>query len=733
MKLANVEDIYKLSPVQQGMLFHTLYQPETGAYFEQTVIPLGSVDVATLRRAWQQLPELHPVLRTSFLWKDLDEPVQVVHRQVALPVREEDWTHLEASEQRQRLQAYCRDDRQRGFELTRAPLMRLALIHLSDGLQLVLSYHHLLLDGWSRGLLMSDFMALYQAAARGEKAVLEPRRPFREYVRWLASQDLAEAERYWRRVLAGLTSPTPLGIDRGSDRASGSAEDFRRPGRRLPSAVHESLVAFARRHDLTRATLVSAAWAVLLSRYSGREDVVFGITVSGRSAELPGVESMIGCFINTLPARFRPAPCQQVVRWLKQLQSEQLELRKYEYSPLVEIHQWSAVAPDQPLFESIVVFQDGAANEEQDSFDRTNYPLSLEVWLEPHGITVEAAFDRSRFEPAPIARMMRHLEIVLERLAEEPRRRLGELTILAAAERHQLLVEWNSVEITFPRELCADQLIAAQAERTPDAPAVSDREVSRTYRQLNRRANRLARALVAQGIGRGSLVALYAERSAEFLTAMLAIFKAGAAYLPLDPLPPATRRLRVLEQSRAEAVVVARDLAPDLREALAGSECRPQVLELEELLQQGGSGENLSPRSGPDDLAYVLYTSGSTGRPKGAMVHHRGMLNHLFAKIVDLQLERRDIVAQTASQLFDISLWQFLAPLVAGGETRVFHDQETHDPVRLLETVERTGTTVLEPVPSMMRYWLEELEEQGTERPALAALRWVVPTGEALP
>ena len=335
MNKNNIEDIYPLTPMQKGMLFHTLSAPESGVYFQQLVYTLhGDFDVSAFIRAWQRVVERHPILRTLFLWEQRDQPLQVVRRRVKLPWVQHDWRGLSPAEQQERLEVFLDADRDRGFELSRAPLMRLSLIQVAEDVyHFIWSRHHLLLDMWSGSLVREEVFAFYQAFQRGEVLHLEPARPYRDYITWLRRQDLSRAEVFWRQRLKGFTAPTVLGVDRAPGGLSAQEITYGKQQLRLSRAATATLQSLAREQRLTLNTLVQGAWALLLSRYSGEEDVAFGATVSGRPPDLAGVESMVGLFINTLPVRVQVAADDSLLPWLNRLQSQMVELRQYEVQP----------------------------------------------------------------------------------------------------------------------------------------------------------------------------------------------------------------------------------------------------------------------------------------------------------------------------------------------------------------------------------------------------------------
>ncbi|HZA24232.1 MAG TPA: condensation domain-containing protein, partial [Dehalococcoidia bacterium] len=573
--MKNVEDIYPLSPMQQGMLFHTLQAPESGMYFEQVSGVLGGVEAAGFAWAWQQVLERHPVLRTAFLWEGLEEPLQVVRKRADLSWTEEDWRGVPPHEQPARLEAFLEADRARGFELSQAPLMRCALLRVAEErYYFVWSHHHLLLDGWSLPLVLKEVLTCYEAYKRGGAPRLDPARPYRDYIAWLQHQDLAQAEGYWREALRGFTAPTPLAIGRsvGEQQAPAYAEQESR----VSAAVTGQLQALARAHRLTLNTLVQGAWAVLLARYSGEEEVLFGATVSGRPAELVGVEGMVGLFINTLPVRVTLPPEARLLPWLEQLQAQQVEREQYAYTPLVEIQGWSEVPRGVPLFDSLVVFENypvsdvlaeqsnGVQTQEVKTVEWTNYPLTIVAALLGSELSLKVVYDSHPFEPTSIARLLEHLQIVLGGIAAVPEQPLAELPLLPEAERRQVVVEWNKTAADYPKERCIHQLFEAQAEQTPEAVAVVYEGHELTYRVLNARANQLAHYLQGLGVGPERLVGICLERSLELVVGLLGVLKAGGAYVPLDPSYPPERLAFMLEDAHAQVLLTQAHLAPTL-------------------------------------------------------------------------------------------------------------------------------------------------------------------------
>ncbi len=748
LKRENIEDVYRLSPVQQGMLFHTLHTPESGMYFEQlhTRTPAGW-SPALAERAWREAVSRLTILRTSFLWDGLDEPVQIVHRQADLPVLYEDWRGLPAAEQDERRRQFLSDDRSLGFDPARVPLMRLGFLRFGDdSWEQVISYHHLLLDGWSIGLLAREVTGIYQALATGQASPALARRPYRDYIAWLMQQDLAAAEAYWRRTLAGFDSPTPIGGGRGGlalGHQPGSHHDYALQRTLVPPAGTNALQETARRNRLTLHTLVEGAWAVTFARYAGRADLVFGTTVSGRPPALPGSDAMIGCFINTLPVRVRLAPGDELAAWLKGLQTDQLELRRFEYSPLVEVRAWSDLPADQPLFESLLVYENFPLDAVMTSsnlagrFQRTNYPLAVVV--EPRReVELRMGYDRGRFGAATIGRMLRHFQEVLESLPAAlagDGSRLADLPALAAAERHQLLVEWTDPGAPWAAPAPVHRLAAAQAAETPDAEVVVAPDERLSHRELQRRAGALAGRLRACGVGPESIVGVCLERSANLVAALLGILRAGGAYLPLDPALPAERLAWMAEDSGARVVVTEERLLGRLPDRGWQVLCldRDAVFAVPAMETEPAElGEN-EPADDVllDHPAYVIYTSGSTGRPKGVVVPHRGVANHLTWDQVYL-FEAGDSFLQKTTVSFDVSVAEIFGPLVVpGGRTvlaRPGGEAGAQDPAHLLELIAREGITHTSFPPTLLSVLLDD----GAFR-ACDSLKVVITGGETVP
>lgn len=678
MRTAPIEDSFPLSPLQQGMLFHYLYSKDSGVDIEQIVGHLHErLDIDALRGAWQRVVRRHAALRSSFRWEGLDQSLQDVHHGVELSFSVQDWRHLAAREQAQRLEEYLREDRQQGFVLEQPPTMRLALFQLADSeFQLVWTVHHILLDGRAFPIVLREVFDHYESNQKGQEGLhLSPPPSYQHYIEWLQERDTAGDEAFWRERLAGFTRPT-----RFNTSLTSSSESSSQPGDRaeqefrLSETQTSALRLLAKEHDLTLNTLVQGTWALLLSRYSGEEEVVFGATRACRRSTVPNAESIVGVCINTLPVRVRVVPEMPVAAWLMTLRQQQLEVRGYEHTPLVNIQKWSNVPADMPLFDSLLVFDYEQLNtslrslgpawhtREFQIIERTNYPITVYAYGEPE-LLLRIAYDRGRFSDSRITRMLGHMQTLLEGMAADPAAHLASLPLLTAGERHQLLVEWNNTRLSYPSDaLLIHELFEAQVKHTPNASAIVAQGRPLTYAELNAKANQLAHYLISNGIGPDALVGICLDRSLELIIAILAIHKAGGAYLPMDPTYPKERLAFMMEDAKPAILLTQEEVISNLPQPRPLSICLDS--NWDSVAKE--TTENPARRSAPGNLAYVIYTSGSTGKPKGVMVEHGNVINFFAGMDQRLGSEPPGVWLAVTSLSFDISVLELLWTLARG-------------------------------------------------------------------
>src|SRR5215213_2719522 len=620
-----IEDILPLSPLQEGPLFHALYDAQgPDVYTVQLELELeGRLDPAVLEASLQAVVARHASLRSGFRHEQLSRPVQVVMARAAVPWRLIDLSGQDAAGQQRELSTIVEADRLERFDLSAPPLMRFALIKLAaDRHRLLISNHHLLMDGWSAPILVRELLEVY--ALHGSAASLPRVTPYRDYLGFIARQDRAAGLAAWREALAGLEEGTRL-VPRQAGREPLAPEQIVVS---LDAALSASLNRTAREQALTLNTVMQTAWGILLGRLSGRDDVVFGVTVAGRPAELAGVEHMVGLFINTLPLRMQLPPELPLSALLRQTQDSQSRLMAHQHLGLAEIQQAAGVGD---LFDTLLVFENypvdraglaassnGLKLGQVHGRDATHYPLALIV--QP-GETLQLRLDYrpDLFDKATVEVIGRRFIRLLEAAVADAAQPLGHLPILESAERDTILRTWNdTTQPIVPATLPA--LFAAQAARTPDAVAVVFEERTLSYAALDAHANRLAHHLQSLGVGPETMVGLCVERSPEMVVGLLGILKAGGAYLPLDPNYPRERLAFMLADAGCPVLVTQSALLDRLPEAAAAQLVRLDA-DWPAIARQPDTAPPLD--LDPAHPAYVIYTSGSTGMPKGVVVAHQ--------------------------------------------------------------------------------------------------------------
>ncbi|KST65996.1 non-ribosomal peptide synthetase [Mastigocoleus testarum] len=707
--MKNIEEFYPLSPTQQGILFHTIYAPESGVYVEQLSFDIqGDLSISSFQQVWQQLIERHPILRTSFIWEDIKEPVQVVHKQIDLPWQQEDLSGIDIIEQQKLIETHLLTERKQGFEISQAPLMNLKLLHLAEkNYKFIWTHHHLILDGWSSSLLLQDLFTCYQELSQGKDISLQKHRPYRDYIAWSQKQNLSKSETFWKQYLKGFTTVTSLGVEQNFNSQVSENKNYATSVLRLSNIETAALQSFARQQQLTLNTIVQGAWAILLNRYIGENDIVFGGVVSGRPTTLTGVESMVGVFINTLPVRVKFNPQQLLIPWLKQLQIQQNEVRQYEYTPLIEIQKWSEIPAGQLLFASIFNFQNYPINSSLqqpihnlkisnvNSFIHPHYPLNISVQVDAE-LSLEVFYDRHHFDDDKINRMLGHLKTLLLGMVTNPQQHIGELPLLTATERYQLLEEWNNTQVDYPQDQCIHQLFEAQVEKTPDAVAVVFENEQLTYEELNNRANQLAHYLQKLGVRPEVLVGICVERSLEMVVGLLAILKAGGAYVPLDPSYPQERISFILEDTQAPVLLTQVSLLEEIPQHKAQVVCLDTDWHL--IAQQ--SQENVCSELTTDNLAYTIYTSGSTGKPKGVQIPHSALSNFSYSMRQAPGLTSQDTLLAVTTYSFDIAALELFLPIVVGARLVVASREVALDGIQLSAKIIDSGATVIQATPA---------------------------------
>ncbi|WP_438301188.1 non-ribosomal peptide synthase/polyketide synthase [Pseudomonas sp. NMS19W] len=701
-----LDGLYRLSPMQQGMLFLGLNSPDGDLYINQVSIPVQGLEPARFKAAWEAVSRRHDILRTGFLWQDMAEPLQFVLADPQLPVSLLDWRDQDHSEHA--LQALAASERAKGFDLDRPPLQRLTLVQVGEGsYQLIWTYHHILIDGWSSSQLIGEVLSQYSGQPLAEAV------PYRRYINWLQQQDANASEGFWREHLSLLDEPTYLA---DAVARTGEGRGHEALYSRLGETRTEQLKAFAQSQQITLNTLVQGAWLMLLSRYSGQRSVAFGATVAGRPASLPASESILGLFINTLPV-IKDVPAEQAVGdWLRDLQDFNLEMREREYTPLSDVQRWAG-RTGQSLFDSIIVFEnhpiDQALREWRDdslkfgesaSAGLTNFPMDLMVTLE-EGLVIEYMFLREHFDRATVEGIRSNLEGLLVALTQNAEQPLGRIGLPTAQ------VADSTVVAVQPPALVVHQRIGQWAAQRSEQTAVVFNDQAFSYGQIEARANRLAHALIAEGVGPEVRVGVALPRSENMIVALLAVLKAGGAYVPLDAAYP-RERLSYLMRDSGIALLLSDS---SLRQVMPTQD-NLHVLELDQL--DLSAQPNTAPQVSvePGNLAYVIYTSGSTGLPKGVGVAHGPLAMHCEAIGERYEMSEADCELHFMSFAFDGAHERWLTTLTHGARLLI-RDDSLWTAEQTYNAMHQHGVTVAAFPPVYLQQLAEHAEQHGNPPP----------------
>lgn len=734
----NIESICRLTALQEGVLFHTLEAARDGVYLNQYSCDFNqAVDLSRLQQAWDLVAERHGALRCLFTWERRDKPLQIVRNKAELPWQTGDWREFSDSEQTQRWTSLLARDRDAGFDLEQAPLIRLKLIQLGDThFRFLLTFHHILLDGWSLRLLMSEALQIYAEGPGICESMATPR-AFSEFVEWLDGQNTEGAEKHWRELLSGFKTPSRLPFDarRGKPQAALQRELS------MSAESTEQIAKMARAERLTLNSVALGAWGMLLARHAKVDDVVFGGTLSGRPPTFEGADQVAGLFINTLPLRIRLDRETDCASWLRNIQSQQLAMQGLEQTPLVSVQKWSEIPAGESLFESIVVFEnfpkdtaraetaDGLQVSAEHYLEFSNYPLALLV-VPGASLRLIAIFDPGRFDEANIDELLSQLATVLTEFALHPRAPLDDISLLSKAARRRLVDEWNNTAVDFSPYNTIQELFEQCAMESPAALAVTFNDQLLDYQTLDRRANQLANLLLDRGIQDQACIPIFMDRSADAVVAILAVLKAGAAYVPIDASFPDKRLDFVLddmapadsEEGKHSTLIIAHS---SLGNRLSGKNVDVLCIDDEGITLADYPPTRPAVTISPDDLAYVIYTSGSTGRPKGVMVTHANLLNSTLARTHHYP-EAVSAYLVLSSFATDSSVAGIFWTLCSGGLLVLPQGRQEQDVNRLCSLIAEHRVSHLLAVPSLYRLILENADTW-----LLASVRAVLVAGEA--
>jgi iturin family lipopeptide synthetase B len=784
----NIEDILALTPMQEGMLFHYLKEPESSYYFEQLSLEIsGEIDPGIFEKSWNFVIEINEMLRTVFRWEKVEHPIQIILAGHTLQPRYFDFSDSDIDEIQKRLEEVKVKDRAERFDLQEVPF-RVTLCKIGeDKHEMIIGNHHILYDGWSNGIILKEFFRAYHTLCKGERLIRPPvKTPFKEFIKWIQSQDRNIQEKFWGEYLDGIDTPTALPIKRRSSEVK-SAESV---SLILVKDIKDKLDVFVNDNRVTLASVFYTAWGILLQKYCGCDDVIFGTTVSGRSTGVKGIEDMVGLFINTIPLRVQSTPGVKIIDVLTGIETLLLERKEFENTPLVDIGSYSSVAGSESLFDTMVAIENYPLDNRLVPGDRllsvhsysmaemTHYDLTVGIMLF-NEIEIRFSFKRELFDKETVENLASHFKGIVRNIIENPETVLSQLEIISIEEKNRILYDFNNTAAEYPAGKTIHELFEEQVERTPNhvalvgpklqntkyklqtnsKPQITNSkqrgtlradfldafgEIQLSYGLLNEESNRLAYTLIEKGVQPDTIVGIMVERSVEMIIGILSILKSGGAYLPIDPEYPQERIDFMMKDSWAKLLATTGNLAKEDEKV---RRWEGEINYIEELLRAydplsfstsssaSSAVKNLLPATGnlppAISLAYIIYTSGSTGRPKGVLIKHGAVVNRLNWMQQMYPLGSHDIILQKTPFTFDVSVWELFWWSFYGARLCLLYPGEEKDPAAIIKAIDRNYVTTMHFVPSMLNAFLAYIESS-RESYRCVGLRQVFASGEVL-
>ncbi|WCT58037.1 amino acid adenylation domain-containing protein [Paenibacillus kyungheensis] len=734
-KKIEIQNVYSLSSMQEGMLFHSLVHKESGEYVLQAEFDIhGSINVETFRKSLRILANRYDILRSIFNYKKASRPLQIVLKERSISVQVEDLCHLEEVEKTQQLQVFKRADLIRSFDLTKDMLIRTAIIRTEeDRCKLMLTYHHILMDGWCLGILFNELTQIYDSLKNNTDLHLPYVYPYWMYIKWVEEQNKEQAERYWEQLLAGYEQSALL--PQAEVRHDHVQYQFQKYTFSFDLSTTRELTMLAQHSQVTLYTVMQTLWGVLLQRYNNTTDVVFGAVVSGRPADLVGSERMVGLFINTVPVRIRREDKESFAELVTKVQLQMTEGSPYEYFPLHSIQANTMLK--QNLFQHIIVYENYPIQRELSSSnttidelgfavnnfemrEQTNYDLNI-IFVPGELMTVTMTYNAEVYSKAGVQAIESHLSQLVRSVLDNPSAELSDLEVITVAERKAQL-PFHHLAV-YPEQVTLSELFEQQVQRTPDTIAVVYEGESITYRDLNARANQLAYVLHSKGAKPDKFVALLFSRSIDMIVAILATLKAGSAYVPIDPAYPEQRIRYMLEDSQAVLLLV----DPEHRQAASCFE--GTIIQMNDPEITSAADSDRRQEATAQNLAYVIYTSGTTGMPKGVMIEHRNVVSLFFHEGCLFDFGADDVWTMFHSYCFDFSVWEMYGALLHGSKLVIVPDQIVRDPQGFLELLQQEQVTILNQTPTMFYHIIQADEKLSNFD---LRLRIVIFGGEAL-
>ncbi|HLP47528.1 MAG TPA: condensation domain-containing protein, partial [Candidatus Kapabacteria bacterium] len=729
----SIENIFALTPLQEGMLFHYLRSPHSELYFEQLSLEIsGTIDIQVFQKTWHLIIETNEMLRTVFRWERLEKPSQIILKEPSFELRFHDLSDKANNRKKTALAEMKTKDRGEGFDLNRVPF-RVTLCKLDEcQYEMIISNHHILYDGWSNGIILKEFFKTYHTLLKKEQVLKFPAKPsFKEYIKWLQNLDRKTQEQYWRGYLAGMETLTELPIKKRAEEKTG-------PGDYsiiLEEDINDKLNVFVKNNKVTLASVFYTAWGILLQKYCDSEDIIFGTTVSGRTGGIKGIEDMVGLFINTIPLRIQAAPNEKIIEVVFRTDQVLREQEKFENTPLVDIRTYSTVDGSGSLFDNILAIEnyplDNRLLPENSLLAVNTYSIAemthydLAVGIMPFNeIEIKFSFKSGLFEKDAIENLAGHYKGIIQNIIENPETRLSQLEIISTEEKNRILYEFNNTAAEYPADKNIHQLFEEQAAKTPAQIALVGhvrlfspvRLVQLTYRQLSEQSNRVAGFLIEKGVLADNVVAIMMERSIELIIGILGILKSGGAYLPIDTDYPHERIQYMLEDSNAK-ILINKSESPRRGHPIKNINDQNKTqnfgaafvlnfvhLNFEFVSNFGFRASDLIP----SNLAYIIYTSGTTGRPKGVLIKHKSFVNLIYFHRRIFKENQESRVSQVANPAFDAMGFEVWPCLLSGAALHIADNETRLTPGKMRDWLIRRCITISFQPTIMAEHLLDE-------------------------
>ncbi len=730
-----IKNIYSLSPMQKGMLYHYLMDKNTNEYIEQIelYVRCKDMDKDIFEETVNKVIERHDALRTVFIYENVDQPMQVVLSDKSIKITFDDLSDCSEEEQLKHIRAHSIDEIKQGFDLSKDALMRIILFKVKEGEYKILwTFHHIIMDGWCLQTIFKECIHIYKALRHHTEIRVKTSPEYHEYIKWIQKKPYEDDLNYWKEYLKGYnhTAVVPKNNTIRKQIAQRADHHFI-----FDEDLTKSLKNLAKQYQVTISNILHGIWGVLLQKYNHTEDVVFGSVTSGRPPDIEGIDETIGLFINTVPCRVNCDSNARFVDVMNKVKNGFSDSNSVSYIGLWDIQKSTPMGTK--LIDNILVLENYGFEDTEGSFktddlemldmtatEVTNYDLDINVYMD-HCLRIRASYNTGVYEKSIIVNIERHMRRIVESIVKNPEIQVKNIDIVSEEEKETLIKRFNGNDKDFPADRTIHQLFEEQVKKSPEDIAVAWGNEKRLYRELNKKANQIARLIRREGIAADDTVGILLERSPLMIESILGTWKAGGAYIPIDSTYPVERMVGILEDSNTKLLISeTRYISRELESRYKGTIIK---LDLVSAALEKENGEDLLLKVEPQHLAYVIYTSGSTGKPKGAMVEHIGMMNHMMAKVSELELTADSIIVQNASQCFDISVWQFFAALICGGKTVIYNNDTIMNPEKFVRKVLEDKATILEVVPSFLDVMMDLLEEN---RVKFETLRYLVVTGE---